>query len=174
MSSPWCASDGRFWKRFRQAKCYWKNAKDENAAYWESFQRTTGSGGASSRLKDEAEAVKEASKIIEDEFQRLLEETQRQLDDWRAKITTKLNIGTAFQEANDAAAAAEAAQQRLAKLRATPADKRGADFAQREEAVAEAQRLGELAGKNWLDRLAQQATDATALANNLATLDANK
>ena len=162
-----------FGREIDKQSIYWKNAKDENKAYWESLQDTTGSGGASSRLKDEADAVKEAADVIQAEFERVLEETQRQLDDWRAKVTSKLNIGTAFKEANDATAAYEAAKKRLEELRATPTDKRGDDFAQREaELVAEAERLGAEAGKGFLTRLAEQATDAETLSRNLANLDA--
>ena len=144
-----------------------RKIQEENNKLTESF------GSGARAVNDEAKALEEASRILEEEFQRVLEETNRAIDEWRQKITSKLNIGTAFQEANNATKAAEAAQRRLAELRATPADKRGDDYAQREaELVAEAERLGAEAGKGFLTRLAEQATDAETLSRNLANLDA--
>jgi hypothetical protein len=129
-----------------------------------------GAGGAAKDLGDD---VDEAARKLEEEFQAALEETQRQMDSWRQTIVSKMNLGSAFSEANNAKEAAKAAQKRLDDLRAIPVAKRGADFAEREaQLVAEAKRLGDEAGKNWLDRFAEQALNAETLARNLANLDA--
>jgi hypothetical protein len=144
-----------------------RRIQEENRETEKSFR---GAGGAAKDLGDD---VGETARKLEEEFQAALEKTQRQMDEWRQKIVSKMNLGSAFDEANDAQKAAEAARKRLADLQATPVDKRGADYQQREaELIEEARRLGEEAGKNWLDRFAQQATDADTLAKNLANLDA--
>ena len=125
-------------------------------------------GGVGGAAKDTADEMDEAARIIEEEFQRVLEETQQQLDDWRRTITDKMDLGSAFREANDATARMDALKIELAELKADPNATQEAIQALEKE-LAEA---GKEAGKGFLTFFAEQATDAEQLARNLANLDA--
>ena len=125
-------------------------------------------GGAGSALKDTGKEAEEAASILEKELERALEETQRQIDEWRNTITSKMNLGKAFQEANDATARRDALQLELGELRADP-NATAEAIAELEKELAEA---GAEAGKGFLTFFAEQATDAEQLARNLANLDA--
>jgi hypothetical protein len=129
-----------------------------------------GAGGSAKKMGDE---VSEAARIIEEEFQRALEEMLEEADRWRESITSKLDIGSAYQDANNADSALAQVQKDLEELRKTPVAQQDATFKAREaELVAEAERLGKLTKSGFLGALTFQADDAEALANNIANLDA--
>ena len=88
------------------------------------------------------------------------------LEDWRERTISLLDIGSAWDEANDAKARLSSLNDQLAELRVSPDYDREAE----KELLNKIDAAGKEAGMTWLDRFAKQVSDATAFAGLLGDL----
>ena len=126
----------------------------------EDVGRAVGKGASSA-------AVTQAnSTAFSDSIKSTLEAATKVFEDWRGKVVGWLDIGSAFDEANDAKTKLGELNNDLAKLRLTP------DF----DKAAEADLLNQIdiagaeAGKTWSERFADSIGDGVEFAKQLGEL----
>ena len=120
-------------------------------------------GGTTKKLKEQKKAWGEvvAEGIIDS-----LEKAEEVLEDWRERTISLLDIGSAWDEANDAQARLASLNDQLGELRLTPDYDKEAE----KELLNKIDEAGKEAGMTWLDRFAKQVSDATAFAGLLGDL----
>jgi hypothetical protein len=120
-------------------------------------------GGTTKKLKEQKKAWAE---VVVEGIADSLKEAEKVLEDWRGRVVGYLDIGKAFDEANDAGARRDALKVRLDALEADPdATQESIDKLKQEYKEA-----GDEAGQTWLQRFAQQVSDATNFASLLGDL----
>ena len=125
------------------------------------------SGAIAKGAKSKKTEVKNA---LKDTVQNALNEAEKIFQSWYGKVVGWMDLGKAFEDANDKSAAAKARlaslNEELGQLIKTP------DYDKAEEArlLAEIAQAGSEAGKTWLDRFADQVASGAEFARQLGDL----
>lgn len=120
--------------------------------------RKTGSGAA--------KGAKESNPKFVEAIQEGLDAASKKFEEWRSKVVGWMDLGSAYDEANNAKGRLAELNEELADLRLEP------DFDKEAEKklLEQIDDAGRDAGKTWLDRFTQQITDAGEFSRQLGNL----
>lgn len=114
-----------------------------------------------------ADKTKEKNKkAFSDNIKASLDAASALFESWRDKVVGWLDLGSAFDEANNAKARLSSLNDELAELRLTPEY----DKAKEAELLAEIDKAGADAGKTWSQRFAESITSGADFAKQLGQL----
>mgnify|MGYP006078301059 CR=1 FL=1 len=123
-------------------------------------------GGAIGKGASSAAVTKSNTSSMVDSIKTTLEAAAQVFEDWRGKVVGWLDIGSAFNEANDAKATLSDLNNDLTKLRLKPDYDKSAEA----DLLDQIDKAGAEAGKSWSQRFADSIGDGVAFAKQLGEL----
>ena len=123
-------------------------------------------GTAVGKGASSAKVTEDNTKALVGSIEKTLEAASKIFEDWRGKVVGWLDIGSAFDEANDAKSKLSDLNNDLTKLRLKP----DYDKAAEADLLDQIDKAGAEAGKSWSQRFADSIGDGVAFARQLGEL----